>query len=71
MLAFIITSCGFLLFSTTFLFINNSVTFDKLGAINGLAMTLASITRLVFWLALGVYHRTAYLGNFNIHKHYA
>ena len=27
------------------MFINNSVTFDKLGSMNGLAMTLASLTR--------------------------
>ncbi len=33
--------------SCTIVFINNSVTFDKLGTINGLATTLTSIGRYV------------------------
>ena len=28
-----------------YMLVNNSVTFDKLGAINGIAMAMASITR--------------------------
>ena len=32
-------------FASTILFINNSVTFDKLGAINGLAVSMTAITR--------------------------
>ena len=34
-------------YSSIFLFINNSVTFDKLGSINGVAMMLTSLTRYV------------------------
>ena len=32
-------------FAITILFINNSVTFDKVGAINGLAMSMTSLFR--------------------------
>ena len=32
--------------SVTFMFINNSVTFDKLGSMNGVAMTMTSTVRL-------------------------
>lgn len=32
-------------FASTILFINNSVTFNKLGAINGLAVSMAAVTR--------------------------
>lgn len=34
-------------FAATALFINNSVTFDKLGSVNGLAMTMTSVFRIV------------------------
>ena len=34
-------------FASTILFINNSVTFDKLGAINGLAVSMTAITRYI------------------------
>ena len=44
---FVINSCSSLVYSTVFLFINNSVMFDKLGAINGLAMTFSSLSRSV------------------------
>ena len=46
-LIFVLNASVSLLFSAIFLFINNSITFDKLGSINGLAMTLTSITRSV------------------------
>ena len=38
---------GFLIigFSSIAMFINNSVTFDKLGSINGVAATLTSVAR--------------------------
>ena len=44
-IVFVLSASSALLFSAVFIFINNSVTFDKLGSINGLAMTLVSLTR--------------------------
>ena len=35
-------------FASTILFINNSVTFDKLGAVNGLAVSMTAIARYFY-----------------------
>lgn len=38
-------------FASNILFINNSVTFDKLGAINGLAVSMTAIARYVEYIS--------------------
>ena len=44
-LNFLINASFTIGFSAIIMLINNSVTFDKLGSINGVAMAMASITR--------------------------
>ena len=45
---------GTICFGALFLFINNSVTFDKLGAVNGLGTTITALFRYG-WEGIGIY----------------
>ena len=45
LLLIFINASNTIAFSTNFLFINNSVTLDKLGSMNGVSMVMSSVAR--------------------------